>query len=308
MSNSKPLPPFIFDLLCYLNRDQLKRFSIVCRLLKHFIDRYFHTKPYRVFDELKIREGSYVLFHKGVQWHPNRDDYSVEQFLANQKCSVDDFKHSAWNDPAFYSFAEMRPYLGPSVRINWTDIHVSGDFIYNIAEMESIAYLWNDGIINIFDTEDFQEILNSPTILQCGTLRLHDAHFSFKTYKVLYTVKVFYVLHYTHGIGIDPNYWLEFLSQPLVKPVVFLQEYGRKNVLNMIDCLSKAFSVAVSPNAFKIVFEYNCCDEDPVTEFQKMNKTSGEKLELKEGLPLECQAVDFDGEDTYKYTLERSSI
>ncbi|KAI1693032.1 hypothetical protein DdX_20882 [Ditylenchus destructor] len=57
MSCSKPLPPFTFDVLRYLNRDQLERFTIVCRLLKNLIDLYFHSKPYHVFDRLSIYEG-----------------------------------------------------------------------------------------------------------------------------------------------------------------------------------------------------------------------------------------------------------
>ncbi|KAI1701563.1 hypothetical protein DdX_16038 [Ditylenchus destructor] len=81
MSYSKPLPPFTFDVLYYLNRDQLERFSIVCRPLKNLIERYFHSKPYRVFDQLLIHGGSYALVHNRVRWHPNRDDYSVQQFL-----------------------------------------------------------------------------------------------------------------------------------------------------------------------------------------------------------------------------------
>ncbi|KAI1701565.1 hypothetical protein DdX_16040 [Ditylenchus destructor] len=91
---SKPLPPFTFDLLCYLNRNQLERFSIVCRPLKHYIDRYFHSKPYRIFDRLEIHGGSYGLRHNSaglfsplenhVHWHPNREDYSVQQFLGKK--------------------------------------------------------------------------------------------------------------------------------------------------------------------------------------------------------------------------------
>ncbi|KAI1694251.1 hypothetical protein Ddc_22220 [Ditylenchus destructor] len=84
MSCSKPLPPFVCDLLYFLNRNQLERFSIVCRPLKNFIDRYLHTKPYRVFDCLDIRGGSYALRHNNVRWHPNQDDYSAQQFLGNQ--------------------------------------------------------------------------------------------------------------------------------------------------------------------------------------------------------------------------------
>ncbi|KAI1692389.1 hypothetical protein DdX_21282 [Ditylenchus destructor] len=84
MSKSKYLPPFTFDLLCCLKRDQLERFSIVCRPLKNIIDRYFNSKPCRIFDALRIRGGSYALRHNNVQWHPNRDDYSAQQFLGNK--------------------------------------------------------------------------------------------------------------------------------------------------------------------------------------------------------------------------------
>ncbi|KAI1698642.1 hypothetical protein Ddc_18991 [Ditylenchus destructor] len=313
MSCSKPLP-FNFDVLYYLNRDQLERFSIVCRPLKNFIERYFHSKPYRVFDELEIRGGSYALNINFVQWHPNRDDYSVQQFLDGQKCSID----NPLNSYEYYSFAEMRPYLGPTVRIKEAVIYVAGDSIYNpehIAEMESIAYLWRDGTIYIWhahenarnddsriSAEDFPLILNSPTILQCRILEMEHAHFSFKDYKVLYTVRVIDVDY--DDDEIDPNSWLQFLEQPGVKPVVVLRDVRRESVDNVLGCILKAFSSAVSPNAFKVVFAE--IDEE-LTEFRETNKTSGEILELKKGLPVECQE-----EDMHEYkndcTLERSGI
>ncbi|KAI1702775.1 hypothetical protein DdX_15285 [Ditylenchus destructor] len=84
MSCSKPLPPFTYELLCFMNRDQLERFSIICRPLKNLIQRYFHSKPYRVFRCLNIRGRSYALSHNAVQWHPNRDDYNVQQFFGKQ--------------------------------------------------------------------------------------------------------------------------------------------------------------------------------------------------------------------------------
>ncbi|KAI1691611.1 hypothetical protein DdX_21765 [Ditylenchus destructor] len=191
MSCSKPLPQFTYELLCYLNRDQLERFSIVCRPLKNFIDRYFHSKPHRVFDQLWVRGGLYALRHNAVFWHPNRDDYSAQQFLAAQESNI---------GLTYYSFAEMRPYLGPTVRVNSTIIYVN--FTYNpdhIEEMESITYLWRDRDTILLPVsnnhrivaEDFQPILNSPTILQCRMLDMHNAQFSFKDYKVLYTVKDF---------------------------------------------------------------------------------------------------------------------
>ncbi|KAI1692222.1 hypothetical protein DdX_21380 [Ditylenchus destructor] len=321
MSCSKPLPPFTFDLLCYLNRNQLERFSIVCRPLKNFIDRYFHAKPYRVFDGLNIRGGSYRLKHKYVQWHPNRDDYSAQQFLAGQKCSIDESKHPR-DDFAYYSFAEMRPYLGPTVRIKETWIYVAGDSTYNpehIAEMESIEYLWRDANVYIRHTtyytiricaNDFLPILNSPTILQCQILYMKNAQFSFKDFKVLYAVKV---IETEICRDFDPNYWQQFLEQPGAKPVVVLHFLPREVISNLLARLSKAFSSAILPNTFKIVIvqdKEHCYKE--LNEFRETNNTSSEILELKKGLPAEYQKEDFE---KYVYqllyechTLERSSI
>ncbi|KAI1713327.1 hypothetical protein Ddc_11981 [Ditylenchus destructor] len=315
MSCSKPLPPFVCDSLYYLNRNQLERFSIVCRPLKNFIDRYLHTKPYRVFDCLYIRGGLYALIHNEVQWHPNRDDYSAQQFLASQECGI----KLRWNKCDYYSFAEMRSYLGPTIRIKSTAIFEARDHIYNsehIEQMESIAYLWRDQILGIstsdgsqMDVNNFQPILNSPTILQCQTLRMHNANFSFKDYSVLYSLKFIEVL-LTDKDHLWQQYWQQFLEQPGVKPVVVFHQvhsdYISDNRLSIIDLLSKTFSSAVVPNAFKIVFvQVN----KPLTEFRETNKTSGEILELKKGLPAEFGKKYLEMFKNYNnYTLERSSI
>ncbi|KAI1692885.1 hypothetical protein Ddc_23268 [Ditylenchus destructor] len=304
MSYSKPLPPFTFDVLCYLNRDQLERFSIVCRPLKNLIERYFHSKPYRIFDELEICGGSYALFHNLVQWHPNRDDYSVQQFLTGQECNIDKSKQ-AWDGYAYYSFSEMRPYLGPTVRIKSTNI-ASSMYSYSlkhIKEMESISYLWRDGKIGLRHTvsEDFQLILNSPIILQCQRLLVYPSNYFFKDYKVLYTVKV--IESWYAYRDVDPNCWMQFFEQAGVKPVVVLWRLNCQSIDNVLDCLSKAFSSAVSPNAFKIVFAQTI---RPLTEFRETNSTSREMLELKKGLPTEYQLEGLEKHENY--TLERSSI
>ncbi|KAI1698909.1 hypothetical protein DdX_17630 [Ditylenchus destructor] len=308
MSNSKPLPPFTFDLLCYLNRDQLERFSIVERPLKNLIERYFHSKPYRVFDQLEIRGGSYGLVQDNVRWCPNRDDYSVQQFLAREIYNG--------NARTYFSFTEMRPYLGPTVRIKQTIIDAAEDSTFNpehIPQMESIAHLWRDHKIFIWNSksdgcrivaQDFLPILNSPTILQCRTLHLNNALFPFKDYKVLYTVKIIETRHYDEDdTDLWLQYWQEFLEQPVAKPIVVFPFLRIENTENLIDRLSKTFSSAVSPNAFKIVLVQ---DNEPLTEFRGTNIASGEILELKKGIPTEYQDEQFSVYDSY--TLERYSV
>ncbi|KAI1708531.1 hypothetical protein Ddc_14323 [Ditylenchus destructor] len=267
MSLSKPLPPFTYDVLRFLNRDQLDHFEIVCRPLKNLIERYFHSKPCRVFDRLWIHGGLYALRHNDVHWHPNRDDYSVQQFLDGEST----------NNPE------------------------------HIAELESMSYLWRDHCLFIgkgdesrIVAEDFQLILNSPTILQCRILRMINAHFSFKDYKVLNTVNVFEI-DYIGADGIDPKYWLQFLEQPGTKPIVALGALRREIIDNALDRLKQTFSSAVSPNAYKIVFVQV---REPLTEFRETNKTSREVLELKKGLPVEYPE-ECAGDH---YTLKRSSV
>ncbi|KAI1694289.1 hypothetical protein Ddc_22212 [Ditylenchus destructor] len=326
------LPPIVFDFLHYLNRDQLERFSIVCRLFKNFIDRYLSSKPYRVFDELEINGGMYALVHNDVQWHPNRDDYSVQQFLARQKCSIRN---------RGYSFAQMRPYLGPTVRIQWALIWVAGGITYNperIKEMESIAYLWRDGNIHICNArndgsrivaEHFQPILSSPAILQCKKLLVDNAHFSFKDSKALYTVKLIQINY--ENAEADPDYWSQFLEQPGVKPVVVLRQLHPDSVVRMLERLYKDFSSAVSPKAYKIIFAQNgrlmiksivqsfkvvytysqptvpLTDEELI-EFQDKNKTSGEKWEFKKPVEFSDEYPEYELSEDNKYVLERSSI
>ncbi|KAI1698175.1 hypothetical protein Ddc_19269 [Ditylenchus destructor] len=208
----------------------------------------------------------------------------------------------------------MRPYLGPTVRIDCTTILATGDSTYNsehIEEMESISYLWRHAKIYIRDAhhrqigvKDFRLIFNSPTILQCRELQMCHPHFSFKEYKVLNTVniiKIYY--HYEDETGLWLQYWHQFLEQPGPKPIVVFRYLCREDSDNFINRLSKDFISGTSPNAFKIVFFEK---DEPRTEFRETNKTSAEILELKEGF-----SVEYKNEWLYGckiYTLERSSI
>ncbi|KAI1700118.1 hypothetical protein Ddc_18228 [Ditylenchus destructor] len=111
--------------------------------------------------------------------------------------------------------------------------------------------------------------------------------------------------------GLRPlKWWLSKFSlifcnikQPGAKPGVVFRHFPRENIDNLLDRLSKDFSSAVSPNAFKIVF-IQC--KKSLIEFRETNKTSGEILELKKGLPAEYQKKYLEKYDNY--TLERSSI
>ncbi|KAI1695574.1 hypothetical protein DdX_19512 [Ditylenchus destructor] len=155
----------------------------------------------------------------------------------------------------YYSFAAMRPYLGPTVRIKWTIVYVGGGFTYipeHIEQMESIANLWRDGKISVWNgrhdgsrivAEDFQSILNSPTILKCQNLYMGKAHFSFKDYKVLYAVNVIDASN--SYVDTDPENghwqkcWLEFLEEPEMKPVILIRQLHREILRTLLDRLSK---------------------------------------------------------------------
>ncbi|KAI1708992.1 hypothetical protein Ddc_14078 [Ditylenchus destructor] len=291
MSCSKPLPPFVCDSLYYLNRNQLERFSIACRPLKNFIERYLHSKPYRVFDGLPIRGGdACYLIHNEAQ-----------ELLASEYQNT---------RVGYHSLAEMRRFLDQTVRIEQT--WIAADTTYNpehIEQMESLAHIWSDRKIGVWKLEvesqivanDIQLILDSPTILQCRCLTMAHAHFSFKDYKVLYSAKIIEIGYF--GDATDCDYWPQFLEQPGAKPLVVLRYLHRESINSVVDHLSKVFSSAVSPNAFKIVFAKS---REALTEFRMTNNASGEKLELKVGLPTEYQDENLDGR--FNYTLECCSI
>ncbi|KAI1697018.1 hypothetical protein DdX_18748 [Ditylenchus destructor] len=198
----------------------------------------------------------------------------------------------------------MHPYLGPTVHIKEMDIVVAAStFIpQHITEMESIAHLWRDGWIAIWNaqngnslvgTQDFPLILNSPTILQCQLLIMNNPHFSFKDSKVLYSVDV---IDINYGYeDVDLNYWQEFLEQSGRKLIVVMSEFPREKIDNLLDRLSKAFSSAVLPNAFKLVFVHF---EQPLIEYCETNK---------KGIPTESEA-SFPLQLDYCFTLERSTV
>ncbi|KAI1699232.1 hypothetical protein Ddc_18650 [Ditylenchus destructor] len=305
MSCSKPLPPFNFDVLYYLNRDELERFSIVCRPLKNFIERYFRSKPYRVFSSLRIRGGLYALFHNNVHWHPDRDDYSVQQFLEMEFISY------IWSSGTIFIQNAEDDYI-PLVAIDFQPILNSPTILQcRYLIMRNAHFSFKDyKILYTINVIEIQPILSSSTIMKCHQLYMDNAHFSFKDYKTLYAVDIIYVRY--HFIEIDdpiynPSYWAQFFEQPGLKPVVVLKCMRPEHINNVLDHFSKAFSSAVSPNAFKIAFAEIDPEDGSLTEFRKTNNTSGEILELKEGFPPDRQNLEF-----YKnfdnYILERSSI
>ncbi|KAI1698902.1 hypothetical protein Ddc_18847 [Ditylenchus destructor] len=237
---------------------------------------------------------------------------------AGQKFAID--KPNAWDAYAYCSFAKMRSYLSPTIRIKLTTIYVAEEIMNNpehIVEMESIVYLWRDGNIEILrnhckmlnrsdailKAQDMEPILNSPTILQCRYLKMYNAHFSFKDYKILYTLNI---IEIWYDFRDAPNHLTEFLEQPGIKPIVIFRYVCLEIITNMLDHLSKVFSSAVLPNAFKLLFT---CGDKSFIEFRETNKTSGEKLELKKGIPVEQQDYIFNGftKLSNTYTLERSS-
>ncbi|KAI1698903.1 hypothetical protein Ddc_18848 [Ditylenchus destructor] len=80
-----------------------------------------------------------------------------------------------------------------------------------------------------------QPILNSPTILQCRNLEMYNAHFSFKNYKVLYTLNT---IETWYSYRDAPNNWTEFLEQPGIKPLIVLRNARLAIITNMIDYLA----------------------------------------------------------------------
>ncbi|KAI1698126.1 hypothetical protein Ddc_19286 [Ditylenchus destructor] len=324
MSCSKPLPPFTFEVLCYLNRDQLERFLNRLSTSQELHRAIFSLKTVPNFRSIG---NSWRIVCFVSQRHPQCGRTAMASQPKRLQRSAIFGIHLRENGKAwdlakrvYYSFTEMRPYLGPTVRTKKTRITIDKDFTYNsehIAEMESIAYLWRDGEIQIDNddgptvAEDILPILNSPTILQCRVLDMYNAHFSFKDCKILFTVKIIETCYYSE-FEIDLIFWFEFLEQPGVKPVVVLNQIHRSSIDSLLERLYKVFSSAVSPNAFKIVFTiypFGFRGNEPLTKFRETNRTSGEILELKEGLSTDYPNEWFDDElfhNELLYTLERT--
>ncbi|KAI1696165.1 hypothetical protein DdX_19193 [Ditylenchus destructor] len=149
-----------------------------------------------------------------------------------------------------------------------------------------------------------EPIFNSQTILQCRTLYMFNPYFSFKDCAALYNVKFIEIQHKNEeDIDLWLQHWQEFLEQPGVKPIVVFNFLCHEIVDNLLDRISKAFSSAVSPNAFKVAFVLYY---KSLTEFRETNKTSREILELKKGLPVEYQKENL--KLYHNYTLERFSV
>ncbi|KAI1696135.1 hypothetical protein DdX_19200 [Ditylenchus destructor] len=311
MSCSKFLSHSALDVLCYLNRDEMERCHIVCRLLKHFVEGYFHSKPYRIFDWLHVSGGRYMLRHKGLYWYPYRDDYNIVLFLEKREHLSTGYvkgrkRQRLTHLPFDYSFAEMSPYLGPTVRINEILLSINAGTTYppaHIAEMESIAYLWQNGKISLNNSGvNDQPILKSPTILHCRQLKLMHTQFHMGEFSVFFTPKILHL----RPTYLDVTYVLEFLGQIRIKPSVVLEFVGLDRINTIIERLSKVFHSAVLPNAFTLILIQPVYQ--PLAIFNKRNKNSGESLELKEGLPSALDN-DFRKMPSWRYyTLQRMSV
>lgn len=138
-----------------------------------------------------------------------------------------------WHDSTFYSFTKMRPFLEPTVRIKKTTIAVGANY-HQVEQLESVSYLWRNGDIHLASQRsfvDFQLVLKLPTILRCRNLYMEYANVSLKKFKVLYTVKM---IETCHG---NSTFWLEFLEQPGVKPLIVVRGEFREEITDTLDVL-----------------------------------------------------------------------
>ncbi|KAI1729835.1 hypothetical protein Ddc_02500 [Ditylenchus destructor] len=334
MGKTKILPELIFDFLRYLNRDDLDRLTLVCRLLNSFIERYFHLTPYRIFETLQIINGKYRLFNRIPKnkwtpfstiavWHPNRDDYTVKQFLASEALSPRNISLSE-----SYSYAEMSPYLGPNIRLRYTLLHVSSMTSSSeiVSELESLSHVWSQHKLHLYksgpepifdddmiwNADEWLPLLKSPTdLLQCQYLRLDFGDFPLKDYEVLYTVKLI-----TIGRGYRQEhvkYWVQFLEKEGVKPLLvlpYIYDYCVDRAyfdFNVVDYFFQAFSNATSPASFMVEFELSTeLGLQGLDERREKNFFTKEILELKKG-SMECIGPFYHRNEVY-YTLERYSI
>ncbi|KAI1691449.1 hypothetical protein DdX_21881 [Ditylenchus destructor] len=318
MSCSKFLHNFAVDVLCYVDRNKLDDLMIVSGQFKNYIDKHFRAKPYRVFEELLIGAGTFILKHHGVQWHPNREDYNVLNFLDGVECSLDaDPKRHG--EMSYYSFSEMQPYLGPTVRFEFTFIHTAGQNMYSnehIMKMESLTHLWREGTINFLNCYDGRQIVpdnirrifSSPIILQCRDLVIYNACFSFKDYGVLYMPQSIQIFLPDEQY-VNPNIVSDYLEQMKMEQIVMLQFYSIEFIPSIVERILQSFSKIDSSTGWilegklkKVHFQAFSLRQlassgftmllgiyhgtiDQSIEFQKVNNVTGEKLELKKGLP-----------------------
>ncbi|KAI1712888.1 hypothetical protein Ddc_12232 [Ditylenchus destructor] len=338
MSCSKFSTYAYLDLLHFFDRDQLERISITCRLLNRLVERGLQSKSLRVFDKLEIRPspkgksfqtlltnafciGSlgafYRLRHNGVQLYP-KSGVAVQQFLAGENTEN--------SNPVSYSFVEISPYLGPTVRFKETEIKVRNYCPYTSEaanELESLTHLWRDRVITIkpmemqvIFAESIRHILDSPTILKCKQLEIEDPDLPLSNYPVLYSADVFHV--FCNRI-LKPENWKFFEGSRADggKPLFFLTLWINHSDVEPVVITNYKYQVfpqADSPCAFKMVVKLRLVGE--LLPFSIQNTSTQEVLELKEDysdVSLDISLVDvmweqlFDNFSTY-YTLERSIV
>ncbi|KAI1707841.1 hypothetical protein Ddc_14606 [Ditylenchus destructor] len=298
MACSKFSHETLLETLNFCSRDNLERLAIASHKLNQLTLRHFPSNPYRVFDELDISYGNSDKF------------YSLRHHSASLDSKPWDSNRSR------YSFIEIQPYLGPTVRVENVSILIeeenNGDRILILThEMESLSHLWYGARLNLdargvrpFGNELtplISPILHSRTIFQFRELYMHDCEFNPRHYPLLYSLKVIgfiYARPFANGYNL-----LNFLHKPGDKPIVVLG-FARQ-FSPLMDLISEAFSRATSPCSFKIVFTYIGTSDFNEIEFSKTNICQ-EILEYKRGLP---DGYHIDRlQNGNNYTLQRFNI
>ncbi|KAI1694965.1 hypothetical protein Ddc_21614 [Ditylenchus destructor] len=308
------------EVLTFCSRIELEYFSIASRSLNCLIAKNFPSKPYLVVDKLIIcpqgNDNSYCLEHSERQWHPNKNRCYLQHLSVSNKTSH--------KDRIYYSLAQTRPYLGPSVRVKSTCLYVKNETIISptlVTEMESLSHIWRDQTLVMLPSvgyltdamfQKLQPILNSRNISQFGELRLIDVDFPLVDYPVLNSLNVLelYDVEQRNNDSITSFYEniLHFLEKPGAKPLVVLNGIHNRNKDHspLIHLISQAFSRATSPCEFGLVLLRNKNSVTYLTEFRETNNISGEVLKLEKGLPAECN--QRYSRQYVCYTLQRCRI